>query len=77
MKSSRAWLERGTACISRHFLAGLTVLALLIYMFTYLQGYFGVPIRSDGTGYYAYLPSYLIYGDASLEQNAIVQYGVD
>jgi len=75
MKSSRAWLERGTACISRHFLAGLTVLALLIYMFTYLQVYFGVPIRSDGTGYYAYLPSYLIYGDPSLEQNAIVQYG--
>lgn len=61
--------------LASHFIQLLTVLALLIYMFTYLEGSFGRPIRSDGAGYYAYLPSYLIYGDPSFERDAEVRYG--
>lgn len=74
MKTPSELLPRSVAWLSRHYLGGLTILALLIYMFTYLEGSFIRPIRADGEGYYANLPSYVIYGDPSLEQNAIAQY---
>ena len=35
-------------------------------MFVYAGGRAGPPIRSDGFSYYVYLPSWFIYGDATL-----------
>ncbi len=59
---------------SRHFIFAATVLAILIYALNYLGHGYGPPIRSDGVGYYAYLPSYLIYGDPSFQELARAQY---
>ncbi len=59
---------------SRHFTLLATILCLLIYALTYLENAFGPPIRADGAGYYAYLPSILIYNDVSFERLAIAQY---
>jgi len=44
------------------------VLCLVIYALTYIEGAFGKPVRSDGAGYFAYLPSLLIYHDPSFER---------
>lgn len=62
-----AWLDR-------HYLFMVTVLLLLVYMFTYF-GLNQLPIRDDGAGYYAYLPSLLLYGDPSFETDARIHYG--
>jgi len=60
---------------SRHVVCIMAVIALLVYALTYLEEAFGPPIRSDGHGYYAYLPSYLLYFDPSFESLAREQYG--
>lgn len=41
----------------------LTVVFLVGYALSNLAGVFGDPIRSDGVGYYAYLPSLILHGD--------------
>ncbi|MBN2562066.1 MAG: hypothetical protein JXQ75_14160 [Phycisphaerae bacterium] len=69
MKSG--WIE----FISKHFLCIIAIIGLIAYGITYLEGCFGLPIRSDGEGYYAYLPSYLIHGDPSFEKLAAARYG--
>ena len=61
--------------LSRHFIVLVTLLPLLIYMFTYFEGCFGSPIRADGAGYYIYLPSYVLHGDPSFKRVADQQYG--
>lgn len=61
--------------ISGRFIYLITVLALLSYAVTYLEGCFNLPIRADGAGYYAYLPTFLIYGDPTFEAVAKAQYG--
>lgn len=72
-----AWpfLNRVTALASKKFLLIVTVGGLLVYSFTYFQNCFGLPIRADGSGYYAYLPSYVIYRDPSFEKLARNHYG--
>lgn len=51
-----------------HILQVILLILLLSYMFTYLTNRAENPIRSDGVGYYAYLPSLFIYADLSFEQ---------
>lgn len=72
-----AWpfLNRVTTLASREFLLIITVCGLLLYSFAYFENCFGLPIRADGSGYYAYLPAYVIYGDPSLEELARNHYG--
>ena len=52
--------------ISKHIVIFITLLALLAYALVYINKYSVFPIRSDGEGYYAYLPSYLIYRDPAM-----------
>ena len=63
-----AWLDR-------HYISMVAIFVLLVYMLTYLARPFGDPIRADGAGYYAYLPSLLLYGDPSFETDANAHYG--
>ncbi|MFH0909618.1 MAG: hypothetical protein V1929_12730 [bacterium] len=51
-----------------HFPAISLFLLLAVYGCTYASGNFGRPIRSDGVGYYMYLPSLVIYGDPGFEK---------
>lgn len=57
-----------------HYLCIVTVGVLLVYGMTYSANPFGDPIRSDGAGYYAYLPSFILYGDPSYQRDAEVRY---
>jgi hypothetical protein len=50
---------------AKHFLVLLSLFALAVYILTYATDRFGDPIRADGLGYYAYLPSTVIYHDPS------------
>lgn len=50
-------------------------ICLAIYAVTYLGDVFGPPIRSDGAGYFAYLPSLVLHRDPSYETLAREQYG--
>jgi len=52
----------------RHFICALASLIFGLYAFTYAGNPFGPPIRSDGIGYYIYLPAFVIYGDPSFNQ---------
>ncbi len=61
--------------VSERFLHVVSFLALLVYLFTYLENCFGPPIRADGVGYYAYLPAFLIDRDASFVSLADRQFG--
>lgn len=45
----------------------LSLISLLIYFMTYLANCFGPPIRSDGEGYYIYLPALFLHADPSFE----------
>ncbi len=72
----RWWSPRAAAALcsregsfeySRLVAPALFVAGLFAYWLIYhLQLPYGPPVRSDGEGYYAYLPAYLIYGDPSL-----------
>lgn len=56
-----------------HYISLLTLFLLLMYGVKY----FAIgpdPIRSDGAGYYAYLPSYVLYADPSYETDARIRY---
>lgn len=56
---------------TRHFVAIATAVGLLTYVAIYTIPVFDTPpIRSDGYSYYVYLPSWLIYGDPTLESVA-------
>lgn len=56
---------------THHFVAIATALGLLTYVVIYAIPIFDtLPIRSDGYSYYVYLPSWLIYGDPTLESVA-------
>jgi hypothetical protein len=54
----------------RSFLAVAACAALGSYAFIYSQHLNYPPIRSDGYGYYLYLPAWFIYHDASLQRLA-------
>jgi len=60
--------------IDQNLIWMVSIICLLVYMFTYFENCFGPPIRADGMGYYAYLPSLFKYGDFSFEELAEVQY---
>lgn len=60
--------------ISRHIILLIAFAALFAYAFVYINKYSTVPIRSDGEGYYAYLPSYLIYRDPTMKRVAGIEY---
>jgi hypothetical protein len=63
--------ERNERGISHDFMLfciilAIGVLALAADILIYTEGFNGPTIRSDGVGYYAYLPSFFIYHDISL-----------
>ena len=62
--------DRAVALALRYFLAIVAFLAFESYVAIYSQARAQAPIRSDGYSYYVYLPSWLIYGDPSLESVA-------
>ena len=51
---------------SRRVLLAAAILSVAGYAFIYATGLANPPVRSDGFSYYVYLPSWLIYGDATL-----------
>lgn len=59
-------LNKSIKFISKHIILLITLAALFAYAFVYINKYSSFPIRSDGEGYYAYLPSYLIYKDPTM-----------
>lgn len=61
--------------LSRHLICVFTIACLIVYGMVYLGGAFPEPIRSDGIGYYAYLPAILIHGDPSFETLANLKFG--
>ena len=69
--------EKAIQFLSRHYLYLVTVISLLAYAFIYLEGCFGLPIRSDGEGYYAYLPAMVLQGDPSFATLAEGRFGGD
>lgn len=48
-------------------------LSLAAYFIVYNNKFADKPIRSDGQGYYAYLPAFLIYKDYSMEKAGLYQ----
>jgi hypothetical protein len=50
------------------FFTTLFLLAVVSMAFVYYKGYNSPPIRSDGIGYYAYLPSIFIHGDLTMNK---------
>jgi len=54
----------------RHFIALAAIACLAGYIHAYSSGRAGVPIRSDAFSYYVYLPSWLLYGDPTLQSVA-------
>lgn len=56
-------LDRGRKYIYVIFLSLISGLALLTCVYTYHGRYNSPPIRSDGFGYYVYLPAIFIYND--------------
>lgn len=56
LKDGAVWLAAGVC--------------LAAYVFVFATGRAGPPIRSDGFSYYVYLPSWLLYRDASLQKVA-------
>ncbi len=69
-RSERIW-----AWLNARLVSGLAVVALLLYLLVYTERSFGPQIRSDGEGYYAYLPAYLIDGDPTMDTLASRHYG--
>lgn len=63
------------AWYGEHFMCIAIVSCLLVYGLVYMGGAFGESIRSDGEGYYAYLPAVVIQGDASFETLADLRFG--
>jgi hypothetical protein len=62
-----AWSRAQAFGLSRLVIIGTFALALAGYWLVYhLQLPHWPPVRSDGEGYYAYLPAYLVYGDPTL-----------
>jgi hypothetical protein len=59
----------------RHFIAATALLALIAYALLYGRLGGAEPIKSDGYGYYVYLPSWFIYKDVSFEALAADWYG--
>jgi hypothetical protein len=53
--------------MSKRFLLAAAMLCCAGYVFVYTTGRASPPIRSDGFSYYVYLPSWLIYGDPTLD----------
>lgn len=72
--SCQPWGTNLIHWLDSHYLFILTVFVLLVYGMTYSAKPFGDPIQSDGAGYYAYLPSFVLYGDPSYERVASEQY---
>lgn len=67
-------LSRIANYVDRHFVGVLVSVLLGWYALTALGRPFGDTIRSDGLGYYAYLPSLILYGDPSFRSLAEAQY---
>lgn len=63
----RIWSRAKAAGLSRLVIVATFALAMVGYWLVYhFQLPHWPPVRSDGEGYYAYLPAYLLYGDPSL-----------
>lgn len=63
----RIWGRARVIGLSQLVIVATLVLSLLCYWLIYHLGLpHQPPVRSDGEGYYAYLPAYLVYGDPSL-----------
>jgi hypothetical protein len=60
-------MPRFSAAALRNFVAIVGVLALAGYIVVYANRLVDAPIRSDAYSYYVYLPSWFLYGDASLD----------
>lgn len=70
-----AW-RRLVELVERRFVSIVAYAALVSYLFVYQSNCFtDPPIRADGAGYYAYLPSLLIHGDPSGQALARTTYG--
>ena len=52
--------------ISKYFIIIIAIISLIGFLLVYTKKYNYPPIRSDGVGYYSYLPAYIIYHDFSL-----------
>lgn len=64
------WSKRGDRLLSfleARFLWLAGALSLLAFLTVYLGNYQNPPIRSDGAGYYAYLPALFLHGDLSMK----------
>jgi hypothetical protein len=58
------WLARANRCV----VPALVGLALAGYILIYAGGLARSPVRSDGFGYYAYLPAVVVHGDPLFER---------
>lgn len=63
--------------LSRYFCALALILAPLGLATVYINDYNSPPIRSDGVGYYAYLPALFIHKDLTMEKLAQQEFGGD
>jgi hypothetical protein len=61
-------LERTSKKIEQLFFLALFVSFLIGTSIVYIFNFNNPPIRSDGVGYYAYLPSLFIYGDPTMKE---------
>ena len=60
----------GASASSRWSIALAAALCLAGYVYAYTHARAGTPIRSDAFSYYVYLPSWLLYHDATLQSVA-------
>jgi hypothetical protein len=56
------------AAAHRHVVWVIGILAVCAYVAVYAIPLAGTPVRSDGLNYFVYLPSWVIYGDTTLEE---------
>lgn len=63
--------------LSKYFILLVGFFALAGYTIVYVKNFNYPPIRSDGEGYYAYLPSYVIHNDLTMEKLAKERFGGD
>jgi hypothetical protein len=63
------------AAAHRHVVWVIGILAVCAYVAVYAIPLAGTPVRSDGLNYFVYLPSWVIYGDTTLEEAANHRFG--
>lgn len=60
--------------VEKHWMCILLTSCLLVYGMVHLERALPEPIRSDGVGYYAYLPALFIHGDPSFHTLAALRF---